>query len=123
MALGLGENGLGGAAVKNQGGDRTAPIYIYIERERDTYTYVCIYIYIYIHIHDPTMFSARRLERDVFVGKGMGGESMFLKCATGVHKEVCKCTSGIVSSMNDKRACNLLRSFSSNMKLLNYNNA
>ena len=36
MTLGLGENGLGGAAVKNQGGDRTAPIYIYI------YIYICI---------------------------------------------------------------------------------
>ena len=30
MTLGLGENGLSGAAVKNQGGDRTAPIYICI---------------------------------------------------------------------------------------------
>ena len=30
MTLGLGENGLGGAAVRNQGGDRTAPLYIYI---------------------------------------------------------------------------------------------
>ena len=45
MTLGLGENGLGGAAVKNQGGDRTAPIYIYIY----IYTYMfCFVLHIYI---------------------------------------------------------------------------
>ena len=74
MTLGLGGNGLGGAAVKNQGGDRTAPIhiyiyiylsiylsiYIYIYIYTCFYVYVCIYTYIYIYIYTHISATSRR---------------------------------------------------------------